>query len=121
MAISIEVRECCERVGIATFRLLPQGIDFGRCGLNRIGGKFSRAATGFNSRSSAVSLPEPVLRPVSARGLSVGCALVSGIDDLQRVLTEERIGERVAAVVLREGRRLALNVAPVEGGWRGRE
>ena len=35
-----------------------------------------------------------------------------GIDDLQRVLTEERIGARVEAVVLRDGsRRVAYVVA----------
>ena len=41
--------------------------------------------------------------------------VVSGIDDLQRVLTEERIGERVEAVVLREGRRYGLQVVPADG------
>ena len=35
--------------------------------------------------------------------------VVSGVDDLQRVLTEERIGERMKAVVLREGRRARLD------------
>ena len=41
--------------------------------------------------------------------------VVSGIDDLQRVLTEDRIGERVEAVVLREGRRYGLQVVPADG------
>jgi S1-C subfamily serine protease len=40
--------------------------------------------------------------------------VVSGIDDLQRVLTEDRIGERVEAVVLRKGRRVALDLMPDE-------
>jgi S1-C subfamily serine protease len=39
---------------------------------------------------------------------------VSGIDDLQRVLTEDRIGQRVDAVVLRDGRRVMLGVVPGE-------
>ena len=38
--------------------------------------------------------------------------VVSGIDDLQRVLTEQRIGERADVVVLREGRRLTVDVVP---------
>ena len=40
--------------------------------------------------------------------------VVSGIDDLQRLLTEDRIGERVEAVVLREGRRTVITVVPAE-------
>ena len=40
--------------------------------------------------------------------------VVSGIDDLQRVLTEERIGELVESVVLRDGRRLTLTLQPAE-------
>ena len=43
--------------------------------------------------------------------------VVSGIDDLQRVLTEERIGERVETVVLREGRRLTALVVPIDTRW----
>ena len=43
--------------------------------------------------------------------------VVSGIDDLQRVLTEERIGERVEAVVLREGRGLTALVVPIDTRW----
>ncbi|HEX6807369.1 MAG TPA: trypsin-like peptidase domain-containing protein [Gemmatimonadaceae bacterium] len=40
--------------------------------------------------------------------------VVSGIDDLQRVLTEETIGKRVELVVLRDGRRVTLRVMPDE-------
>ena len=40
--------------------------------------------------------------------------VVSGIDDLQRALTEGRIGERVEAVLLREGRRSAFSLTPTE-------
>ena len=40
--------------------------------------------------------------------------VVSGIDDLQRVLTEERIGDPIEAVVLRDGRRAAVSVVPTE-------
>ena len=50
------------------------------------------------------------------RDIIIGLAgeVVSGIDDLQRVLTEDRIGERVEAVVLRKVRRVALDVMPDE-------
>ena len=44
--------------------------------------------------------------------------VVSGIDDLQRVLTEERIGERVEAVVLRNGVRSAVVVLPSDSARR---
>jgi len=40
--------------------------------------------------------------------------VVSGIDDLQRVLTE-RIGERVEAVVLRDPRRVTLAIIMADG------
>jgi len=40
--------------------------------------------------------------------------VASAIDDLQRVLTEDRIGERVEAVVLREGPMVTLGVTPVD-------
>jgi len=45
--------------------------------------------------------------------------VVSGIDDLQRVLTEERIGGRLDAVVLREGRRVTREVVPAESASAG--
>ncbi|HEX5179806.1 MAG TPA: trypsin-like peptidase domain-containing protein [Gemmatimonadaceae bacterium] len=40
--------------------------------------------------------------------------VVSGIDDLQRVLTENGIGKRVDAVVLREGQRVTVGLVPDE-------
>jgi S1-C subfamily serine protease len=36
---------------------------------------------------------------------------VAGFDDLHRMLTEDRLGERVAVTVLRRGRRLTLESA----------
>jgi len=41
----------------------------------------------------------------------------SGMDDLQRVLTDDRIGKRVEAVVLRDGRRVTLGVTPAESHY----
>ena len=38
--------------------------------------------------------------------------VVSGIDDLQRVLTENGIGKPVDAVVLREGQRVTVGLVP---------
>ena len=39
---------------------------------------------------------------------------VAGFDDLHRLLTEEKLGERVPVTVLRRGRRLALEIHPEE-------
>jgi S1-C subfamily serine protease len=39
---------------------------------------------------------------------------VAGFDDLHRLLTEERLGERVPVAVLRRGRRLVLEIHPEE-------
>jgi serine protease Do len=41
-------------------------------------------------------------------------APVEGIDDVQRLLVGDRIGERVRLDVLREGRQIALELVPVE-------
>jgi S1-C subfamily serine protease len=46
--------------------------------------------------------------------LAFGGAPVSGIDDLHRLLSEERIGVPSPIVVLRRGRRTSLTVAPAE-------
>jgi len=43
-----------------------------------------------------------------------GGVAVSGIDDLHRQLTDERIGRAVSVTVLRRGRRLAVTIAPGE-------
>jgi S1-C subfamily serine protease len=39
---------------------------------------------------------------------------VAGFDDLHRLLTEEKLGERVPVTVLRRGRRLVLEIHPEE-------
>ncbi len=46
--------------------------------------------------------------------VDVGGTPVEGADDLQRLMTGELIGERVAATVVREGRVLELELVPVE-------
>jgi serine protease Do len=46
--------------------------------------------------------------------VSVGGTAVEGADDLQRLMVGELIGERVSATVIREGRRLELELVPVE-------
>lgn len=40
--------------------------------------------------------------------IGVAGSVVTGIDDLQRLLTEERIGEAVEVAVLIEGRRTSV-------------
>jgi len=59
--------------------------------------------------------------PAAAAGLEVGDIIlaladrtVTGPDDLHRVLTEERIGESVAMIVLRDGARKVLTITPIE-------
>jgi S1-C subfamily serine protease len=46
--------------------------------------------------------------------LSFGDTVVSGIDDLHRLLTEERIGTPAPVVVLRRGERRQLTIVPAE-------
>jgi S1-C subfamily serine protease len=46
--------------------------------------------------------------------VSVAGTPVEGADDLQRLMVGELIGERVAAAVIREGRRIELELVPVE-------
>jgi S1-C subfamily serine protease len=41
---------------------------------------------------------------------------VTGIDDLHRLLTEERIGESTSVSVLRSARRRQITVVPAESG-----
>jgi S1-C subfamily serine protease len=43
---------------------------------------------------------------------------VSGIDDLHRLLTEERVGKPAPVIVLRRVEKLALNIVPVESPTR---
>jgi len=59
--------------------------------------------------------------PASIAGLKVGDVIIalgdhvtSGVDDLHRVLTEERIGVDLPVVILRDGRRVSVAVRPVE-------
>jgi S1-C subfamily serine protease len=46
--------------------------------------------------------------------VAVGDVPVEGADDLQRLMTGELIGERVTAALVREGRRLEVELVPVE-------
>jgi S1-C subfamily serine protease len=46
--------------------------------------------------------------------VALGNAPVTGVDDLQRLLTGGRIGDPLEAIVLRRDRRLALSVTPRE-------
>jgi serine protease Do len=46
--------------------------------------------------------------------VAVGGTAVEGVDDLQRLMTGELIGERVTAAVIRDGRVLELELVPVE-------
>ncbi|MHC5541095.1 PDZ domain-containing protein, partial [Singulisphaera rosea] len=41
---------------------------------------------------------------------------ISGIDDLHRLLTEERVGERTPMLVLRNGEVVPLEIIPGEAG-----
>jgi S1-C subfamily serine protease len=59
--------------------------------------------------------------PASRAGLEQGDIIVgfaglpvAGFDDLHRLLTEEKLGARVAVTVLRRGRRIALEIEPEE-------
>jgi len=59
--------------------------------------------------------------PASKAGLKVGDVIIalgehatSGIDDLHRVLTEDRIGIEVPVTLLRDGRRVSLTLTPAE-------
>jgi serine protease Do len=46
--------------------------------------------------------------------VAVGETAVEGVDDLQRLMTSELIGESVTATVLREGNRIEVRLVPVE-------
>jgi S1-C subfamily serine protease len=45
----------------------------------------------------------------------IGDTAVVGVDDLQRMLTDELIGRSIEVVVLRDGALISLSVAPAEG------
>jgi S1-C subfamily serine protease len=73
-------------------------------------------------RSAGVEVVEVVEgSPAAKAGLrpedlivAVGGTPVEGADDLQRLMTGELIGERVTAAILREGKRLDVELIPVE-------
>jgi serine protease Do len=73
-------------------------------------------------REAAVEVVEVVEgSPAAQAGLrpedlivAVGGTPVEGVDDLQRLMAGELVGERVAATVIRSGRMLTLELAPVE-------
>jgi S1-C subfamily serine protease len=73
-------------------------------------------------RSAGVEVVEVVEgSPAAQAGLrpedlivAVGGVPVEGADDLQRLMAGELIGERVTAAVVREGRRLEVELVPVE-------
>jgi S1-C subfamily serine protease len=44
---------------------------------------------------------------------------VTGVDDLHRLLTDERVGRKVSVTVLRNGRKGEIDIVPVEAGARG--
>jgi S1-C subfamily serine protease len=74
------------------------------------------------SRRAGVEVVEVVAgSPAAAAGLrpedlivSIDDAPVERIDDVQRLLVGDRIGEKVRVDVLREGRRIALELVPAE-------
>jgi S1-C subfamily serine protease len=46
--------------------------------------------------------------------LALGGSVVTGVDDLQRVLSSDSIGREVSVTLLREGRQMELAISPVE-------
>ena len=46
--------------------------------------------------------------------LALGGSVITGVDDLQRVLSSDSIGHEVSVTLLREGRQLELTIIPVE-------
>ncbi len=73
-------------------------------------------------RESCVEVVEVVEEsPAAEAGLrpedlivAVGSTPVEGVDDLQRLMAGELIGERVSATVVREGQSITLELVPVE-------
>ena len=65
----------------------------------------------------SIEAGSPASRAGLAEGdviLSLGEHPVAGVDDLHRLLTEERIGVELPFTVLRRGRRIRLTVVPAE-------
>jgi S1-C subfamily serine protease len=50
--------------------------------------------------------------------LALGGSVITGVDDLQRVLSSDSIGRDVSIALLREGRQLELTITPVESQHR---
>ena len=46
--------------------------------------------------------------------LALGGSVVTGVDDLQRVLSSDSIGRELSITLLREGRQMELAITPVE-------
>jgi S1-C subfamily serine protease len=74
------------------------------------------------SAASAVLITDVVPAGPAARGglrardiiLSVNDAVVTGLDDMQRVLTRDAIGRATRVLLLRDGQQMALWLTPVE-------
>jgi len=78
-------------------------------------------ATGLAVTSGVLVLSIESGSPASRAGLAEGDVIVSlgdhsvaGVDDLHRLLTEERIGLDLPLTVLRRGRRIRLTIVPAE-------
>jgi S1-C subfamily serine protease len=75
-----------------------------------------------SGRSSAVEVVEVVEgSPAALAGLraedlilTLDGAEVSGVEDIQRLLTADRIGETVVATIIRRGRELEVPLVPTE-------
>lgn len=69
------------------------------------------------ARIESVTRDSPAARAGLRSGdivVALDAASIGGVDDMQRVLTDGRIGEAVEVVVLRGDRRLALSATPSE-------
>jgi S1-C subfamily serine protease len=127
----------CFAVPISTAVLvIPQLIAEGRVrrGWLGISGqtiRLSRRRVQLNhlSASGAVLVTEIVPHsPADRAGIrprdiivAVGGAAVSGVDDLQRLLTRDHIGRQTAVTLLREGVQLEVPITPSESGRVARE
>jgi S1-C subfamily serine protease len=124
----------CFAIPVSTAHLvIPQLISEGRVRRGWIGVsgqsiQLSRRRVQLNhlAAAGAVLVTEIASRsPAAAAGLrprdiiiGFAGAVVTGIDDLQRALTRERIDRVANITVLREGVQLELSIAPGEDGAR---
>ncbi len=106
-------------------RLIQHGrIRRGYLGIGGQGARLQRRVVhehGLPAETGVLVLQVESGSPAQLGGLIEGDVLValddqpvSGVDDLHRLLTEDRIGRATRLVVLRQGRRLELEVAPAE-------